>query len=798
APLILTDGVTYRDPTNPNAGIWGEPVDGTVNISVFDGQGAGPLAGALAILGADPETSLKCITDDRGQCVISERGLVGPLQLTVHKYQYSAYTIAGFTGRDATVFIREQDPPAQTGPPGAGGGAQPPPVPINSIVGTISGEVIGLGKYVLPPAPDCTVLGTPDGEQCTECSEGTTCPGELSCTPIADTGSWCFQTCDSDDECNNGYVCSPTGYGSRCLPFTGTVSAQCRTSRRSFFGSNPEPGLGADVTADNPFFTIDSRPGEVTVYCVAGYTNPQNGQFIATRMGIQPTVLVYIDEETTGITVELDIPLSRTLRMRVFDLPEHEAGIGLPSFRNALDLGAEGWIEFPSIPSTTIGEIRLFPGYPESLTPFGPDAALTFYSWVNPNASGNIPSSYFMAHKVKSIDGDPLSLRSDDGAWASEVSGMRGDLHDVWSAAADDVWAVGPNGRLVHLGPLGWGIQPQFTDVDLHGIWGASANQIWAVGDYGTILSFDGVTWASDIDADTVDWHIRDVHGQWAVGDGGIIRRSNGQWVTQPVIHSSGLTAVFSHEDSAVAVGLAGKVLTYEDGAWSADLPVTTGEMLRAVWADGGGTYVVGDDGIVLFRAPNGEWAVTRISDRNLHAVVGNQDSIWVAGTVGAVWRLDRYSGQWFDETSADLGRVDLKSLSLSAGGLRSAGTTSIPFGPWMAFVEAVNPAPYQVYSPGNVAWDYRHDNPVPSYNTLFLTSNDGKNLWTILSAGPISSVYLPPLDDLTGWDPLMAGTKYMSLTRSLTPGFSMGGYRFNKLSMWRRTTWSSLYGNFY
>jgi len=515
-------------------------------------------------------------------------------------------------------------------------------------------------------------------------------------------------------------------------------------------------------------------------------------------MGIKQTVVVHVDEETANVDVSLDIPLSRTLRMRVFDLPEHEDGIGVPSFRNALDLGAEGWIEFPAIPAAVQGEMRLFPGFPETLTPFGPDAALTFYSWVNPTAPGNVPSSYYLAHKVQTVDGDPLTTRSPDGVWDVEASGMTGDLHGVWAASTDDVWAVGPNGRLVHKGPLGWNIQPQFTDVDLHGVWGEAPNSIWAVGDGGTILYFDGITWSAAPMAEPVGWNIRSISGEWAVGDGGILRRIAGVWTPQPVVHSSGLTAVYSYQNGAVAVGLAGKVLTYADGIWSADLPVTTGETLRAVWSDGGGTYAVGDNGLVLFRASNGQWLVERQSNRDFHAVAGTNNSVWLAGTVGTIWRLDRYSGEWFDETPDELARVDLRALAVADGDLRAAGTTSLPFGPWMAFVEPVNPAPFGVFSPGQVAWNYRHADPVPSYNTMYLNSNDGKTLWTIISAGPLSQVFLPPLAELTGWNPLLDGTKYLSLTRSLTPGFSMGGYRFNKLSMWRRTTWSSRYGNFY
>ncbi len=72
-------------------------------------------------------------------------------------------------------------------------------------------------------------------------------------------------------------------------------------------------------------------------------------------------------------------------------------------------------------------------------------------------------------------------------------------LAGVWGSAADDVYAVGNSGLILHYDGnpgMNWEQIPIPTMLDLRSIWGSSANDIWAVGEDGAILhSHNGIDW---------------------------------------------------------------------------------------------------------------------------------------------------------------------------------------------------------------------------------------------------------------------------------------------------------------
>ena len=80
------------------------------------------------------------------------------------------------------------------------------------------------------------------------------------------------------------------------------------------------------------------------------------------------------------------------------------------------------------------------------------------------------------------------------------------DLYAVWGSAADNVYAVGTKGTILHYDGNAWSSMNSPTASDLYGIWGQSANDIFAVGDayhndgthYSTptILRYDGTAWS--------------------------------------------------------------------------------------------------------------------------------------------------------------------------------------------------------------------------------------------------------------------------------------------------------------
>lgn len=70
-------------------------------------------------------------------------------------------------------------------------------------------------------------------------------------------------------------------------------------------------------------------------------------------------------------------------------------------------------------------------------------------------------------------------------------------LHGVWSASANEAWAVGALGTIRHYsGGTRWAVVPNVpTNVDLNAVYGSSPTDVWAVGDNATVLHYDGTSW---------------------------------------------------------------------------------------------------------------------------------------------------------------------------------------------------------------------------------------------------------------------------------------------------------------
>lgn len=115
--------------------------------------------------------------------------------------------------------------------------------------------------------------------------------------------------------------------------------------------------------------------------------------------------------------------------------------------------------------------------------------------------------------------------------WKQVDSQSTANLAAIWGAAgpAGAIWAVGDGGTIRRFvsGSARWEKVASPTTNTLHALWGASANDVWAVGELGTVLHYDGTSWTPS----SVAWplgtkaHLNGVWGSgpddvWIVGDG--------------------------------------------------------------------------------------------------------------------------------------------------------------------------------------------------------------------------------------------------------------------------------------
>ncbi len=103
----LEDGYTYFNPATMYGGTWGGPVEGSVNVSVFDGQTGAVIPEAFVMLGLDPDTPYTGRTDERGQITFSGPDVMGDQYVTATKPEegYNTVSVMEFDARNVTVYL---------------------------------------------------------------------------------------------------------------------------------------------------------------------------------------------------------------------------------------------------------------------------------------------------------------------------------------------------------------------------------------------------------------------------------------------------------------------------------------------------------------------------------------------------------------------------------------------------------------------------------------------------------------------------------------------------------------------
>src|SRR6266545_1232105 len=231
--------------------------------------------------------------------------------------------------------------------------------------------------------------------------------------------------------------------------------------------------------------------------------------------------------------------------------------------------------------------------------------------------------------------------------WQPVASPDPDELRGVWGLSANDVYAVGKGGTVLHQGGTGWTSLATTVKENLNAAWGSSSGDVYVVGDGGRLLHYGGAGWTA------TKLGSSHLHGVWGtspievfvVGDGGRIRRfERGAWVLMASGATKNLRAVWGTSSNDVyAVGDGGIVRHFDGTAW---LGIATGttKTLRAVWGSSPtDVFVAGDGGVVLHF--NGtEWTPmpTPVSD--------GINGLWgTAGTevyaITANGRVLRYNG---------------------------------------------------------------------------------------------------------------------------------------------------------
>jgi len=209
-------------------------------------------------------------------------------------------------------------------------------------------------------------------------------------------------------------------------------------------------------------------------------------------------------------------------------------------------------------------------------------------------------------------------LHYSGGVWQESASPASGWLKGIVMVSANEGWAVGKYTTL-HYSGGNWQEPPRLTSNTLNSVSMVSADEGWAVGGGGTILHYSTEVWqavSSPISNTLNAVFMVSADDGWAVGvDGTILHYSGDIWQELPSPTSNTLNSVsMVSADEGWAVGWGGTMLHYSGGNWQA-APSRTTSTLRSVFmvsADEG--WAAGGDWAehVLLRYRRGAWQLVR------------------------------------------------------------------------------------------------------------------------------------------------------------------------------------------
>ena len=780
----LEDALRTFNPRKAKGGTSGEPLAGTLHVTVIEGGSGAGVHGATVYLRLPDGGGRARTTDQDGHVTFSFDGLVGPVDVTGVKPGYTAYSALGIQASRLSFYLNTYDDPA------AGSGT--PSQPYQKQFSTVSGHVLGVDKYVPIPVDRCEPHASDAAVLCRPCAADADCvdaeePEQIAaCLPVGPLAELaCVTACADAADCPERFACRlmEDGYQG-CLPLLGERSVRCDVSRKSILGGSAAPSALAEVNAHG-VYQLTSRPGDVAIICWAGVRTFADATFLPVAMGVHRNLFVPQGTTLLDVDVLLDIPLSRVVHFDPVTLPPHPEGNEPIDLKAYVDLGVDGVISLQFGPIVDDEGLLVVPGFPQQLEGALADTSYAFYATVRSLAPSWYPYAAFLEQDVTQLT-DGGVLVEDEAGWSLIPLDTPHDLLAFAGGASDDVYAVGASGVLLYQGGDGWFPQYTETDADLRAIC-RFGGRVLAVGAGGVarMKSPGGPFAPLDLGTD------RDLHacttrdGRFLLGGWGVILHETeaGAW-----------SKLYLGVDERVLgfVSAGGKLLAFTDrgglhrSSGPAWLPTPT------PWADeplsaGVDEWLVSESGRV-FRHDGEAWALDVALDRPLYAVSRDGARVCAAGARGGLWCRDE-AGVWARPEGLPDDLPDLLALlALPDGALLASGRQAHRMGPFMAYPQLVKPGLDMTLSEREIKWALAPAER-PSYHQIVLLDPAVGAFWTIVAGGDVRAIHLPP-------GPLPSTSMTMLFTSAFAPGFDIDHYKYSDLGTYDRRTWSMNYLN--
>jgi len=279
-------------------------------------------------------------------------------------------------------------------------------------------------------------------------------------------------------------------------------------------------------------------------------------------------------------------------------------------------------------------------------------------------------------------------FRLEGATWHEVAVPPVGALYDLWTVSAEEGWAVGSSGTMLHYKDGAWTQVASIVEDDLLAVAGTGPNDIWAVGGsawdclgadatHRVMLHYDGQRWSVTLSEDECALHdvvFQDGRG-WAVGVGGSrLRFDGGQWTElEPIDPSERLGAFNTVEfipgqSAALTADYAGRIVRMDGDAF-VDLHAKLGwfsELTGIRMLDASHGWAVGPGAPALrYNGSGWERDSTPVLQDMADIAGPAMDDLWAVGSLG---RIAHFDGTTWSEVPSPTD-VHLESVEITGAG---------------------------------------------------------------------------------------------------------------------------------
>lgn len=217
---------------------------------------------------------------------------------------------------------------------------------------------------------------------------------------------------------------------------------------------------------------------------------------------------------------------------------------------------------------SVLADLTLFAGCSSSPTAPASQQPTAPARWRADLFGGSFTSIWGTSPEALQVTSGPLTLSYDGSNWYPHATGSLDFVNDIWSSAADNVYATTATGNVLHFDGAAWDTSITTSKV-LHTVWGTGPDNVYVGGSDGLILHYDGSSWSPL--STGVAWEFVEI---WGTGPNDVFALS---------------------QEARETMTFSGSFLHYDGSTWETR-SLNNAKGIQAVWGPGPGTIYLSDN----------------------------------------------------------------------------------------------------------------------------------------------------------------------------------------------------------